>query len=313
MSTRDRPRSGPTGLGRAGLVLFLGLVAVGCSTIDNVQPQAAVRGETTVRPAATTTTTGPTASLGVPQSTVAVDRVESTVWETLAGAYTVEIVETLPHDPTAFTQGLLQLPDGTLVESTGLVGDSRRQRLNADGGIESLVELDAEVFGSALALASGALHHFWLEGGEVVIADPVTLAEIDRRPFADPVWGACGLGDQVITSNGSSALTVRDAALDPVATVNVSLGGEPVSQLNELACLDGLAFANIWLQPGIVVIDLDSGAVVATIDASSLAPGNPLGADDVLNGIAIDDDSETLWLTGKRWDTLFRVRLVPAG
>ncbi len=294
-------------------MLFLGLAVAGCSTIDNVQPQAAVRGETTVRPSATTTTTGPTASLGVPQSTVAVERVEPDVWASLAGAYVVEIVETRPHDPTAFTQGLLRLPDGTLVESTGLVGDSRRQRLADDGTVTALRELEADVFGSALALASGALHHFSLEGGEVVIADPETLNEIDRRPFVDPVWGACGIGDQLVTSNGSSALTVRDAALSPVATVNVTLDGEPVSQLNGLACRDGLAFANIWLQPGIVVIDLGSGAVVATIDASSLAPGNPLGADDVLNGIAIDTETNTLWLTGKRWDTLFRVRLVPAG
>ncbi len=293
-------------------MLFLGIAATGCSTIDSVQPRAEVRGETTVRPAATTTT-GPTASLGVPQSTVAVERVEPDVWASLAGPHTVEVVETRPHDATAFTQGLLRLPDGTLVESTGLVGESRRQRLAQDGSIEAIRSLDTDVFGSALALNAGVLHQFSLEGGDVVIADPTTLDEIDRRPFADPVWGACGSGDQVITSNGSSALTVRDAGLDPVATVNVTLDGEPVSQLNELACREGLAFANIWLQSGIVVVDLATGNVVATIDASSLAPGNPLGADDVLNGIAIDPDTDTLWLTGKRWDTLFRVRLVPTG
>lgn len=313
MPFRDRARPGLTRRVGAPMAIAIALAATGCSTIDSVQPQAAVRGETTVRPAATTTTTGPTASLGVPQSTIAVERVEPSVWDDLTGDHTVEVLETRPHDPTAFTQGLVLLDDGTLVESTGLVGESRRQRLADDGSVAALVDLDPTVFGAALALADGRLHHFTLEGGEVVIADPDTLAEIDRRPFADPVWGACGSGDQIVTSNGSSALTVRDLALEPVATVNVNLQGEAVSQLNELACLDGFVFANIWLQPGIVVVDLATGAVVATIDASSLAPGNTLGADDVLNGIAIDRTTESLWLTGKRWDTMFRVGLVPTG
>ncbi len=298
----------------AAMAVLLALGA--CATVDDVAPSGQVLGETTVRDRgaeATTTTTAatqPEASLATPQSTV-VDA--PTGLDGFRGPHVVELVESIPHDPTAFTQGLVLLDDGTLVESTGLTGDSRRQRIDAIGVVGAVASLPDDVFGTGLALADGRLLQFTLEGGEVIVADPVSLDELDRRPFADPVWGACGLGDRVVTSNGSSTLTIRNLDLEPVDTVTVTLDGEPVTELNELACADGRAVANVWLSSSLVVVDLTTGAVTATIDASSLAPDNALTADDVLNGVAFDADTNTLWLTGKRWDRMFRVALVPVG
>src|SRR6185436_3348846 len=71
--------------------------------------------------------------------------------------YTYQVVHTYPHDPTAFTQGLIYL-DGDLYESTGLNGRSsirrvkletgkvlQQQPVSADYFAEGLVNWDSEL------------------------------------------------------------------------------------------------------------------------------------------------------------------------
>jgi glutaminyl-peptide cyclotransferase len=92
----------------------------------------------------------------------------------------------------------------------------------------------------------------------------------------------------------------------------VRLDGRPVERLNELECVDGTVWANVWLTDTIVAIDPSTGAVTAVVDASGLlADRSTMGDEDVLNGIAHDPETGRFLLTGKRWPVLFEVVFEP--
>jgi glutamine cyclotransferase len=112
-------------------------------------------------------------------------------------------------------------------------------------------------------------------------------------------------------SDGSDALTVRAPESFAVArTVKVTRGGRPLDRLNELECVGGDVYANVWMTDTIVRIDMKTGQVTATMDASGLlTPAERLGT-DVLNGIAYDPADQTFLITGKLWPKLFRVKFV---
>jgi glutamine cyclotransferase len=116
-----------------------------------------------------------------------------------------------------------------------------------------------------------------------------------------------------VMSDGSPKLTFRDPeTFARIGEVNVRRGGVPVTMLNELECVDGVVYANIWQDTHIVRIDPTSGEVTAWIDAANLlSPAERVSA-DVLNGIAALPGSHNLLITGKRWPHIFEVELVPA-
>ncbi|MDH3707647.1 MAG: glutaminyl-peptide cyclotransferase, partial [Acidimicrobiia bacterium] len=119
--------------------------------------------------------------------------------------------------------------------------------------------------------------------------------------------------DELIMSDGTASLTRRDPdTFAPVDTIEVTLDDEPITQLNELECVDDTVWANVWRQDVVVGIDPDTGAVHSVVDASTLLDPSARTNEAVLNGIAHDEEADTFWLTGKYWPTLFEVRFVPA-
>jgi glutaminyl-peptide cyclotransferase len=113
-------------------------------------------------------------------------------------------------------------------------------------------------------------------------------------------------------SDGSAQLTFRDPdTFAPIGTVAVTLRGRPLEMLNELECLDGKVWANVWLTDHIVRIDPDTGRVEAVVDAAGLLPEADRAGADVLNGIAAVPGTDTFLVTGKLWPTLFLVRFIP--
>lgn len=224
--------------------------------------------------------------------------------------WTVEVLDRFPHDPGAFTQGLEQLDDGTLLESTGLRGESTIRRVDpATGSVIESASLDDAEFGEGATVSDGTIVQLTWQEEVARRWDLATLEPLPSWEYTGEGWGVCRLGDRFAMSDGSSTLTFR--ALDDFSVlerVTVTLDGEEVVRLNELECVDGHVVANIWISSTIVVIRPD-GRIVATIDAQALV--DEVGDEpDVLNGIAVRDD-ETLWLTGKLWPTLFAVRVVP--
>ena len=231
--------------------------------------------------------------------------------------WTVEVVDRIDHDPTAFTQGL-EVVDGVGYESTGRRGESTIRRFDpVTGEIALSVPLDVALFGEGLTLAGDRLLQVTFTSGTGFVRDPDDLAVVDTFGYDGEGWGVCASDpDSFWLSDGTATLRRLDTEdFGVIERVEVSGEGLTVGQLNELECVDGLVLANMWHRDDIAVIDPARGEVVALVDASSLAVevAPAVAGDDqnVLNGIAALDDG-TFLLTGKRWPTLFRVRLVEA-
>lgn len=228
----------------------------------------------------------------------------------------VEVLETLPHDTDAFTQGL-ELSGGVLYEGTGLNGESSVSATDFATGEElARAELDDEYFGEGITLTDDALWQLtWLEG-VAFERDPVTLEERRTVTYEGEGWGLCYQPEQdrLVMSNGSGTLTFRDPeTFEETGSVEVTAGGESVRNLNELECVDGEVYANVWLTDTILRIDPETGAVTHEIDASGLLTESEAQQADVLNGIAKAEEEDEFLITGKLWPHLFRVRFVPAG
>ena len=218
------------------------------------------------------------------------------------------IVETIPHDAGAFTQGL-EIYNGRLFESTGLVGRSSIREIDLASGTIVRNEPVPEVFAEGLTLVGAdALQLTW-KAGIAYRYDTNTFAVTDTYTYDGEGWGLCYNDSQLVMSNGSATLQFRDPETFALrSTIDVELEGIPVQQLNELECVDGSVWANIWKSTLIVEIDPTSGDVTGVLDAAALVPEAVAGdSSAVLNGIAYDDETGTFLLTGKLWPVIYRV------
>jgi glutamine cyclotransferase len=228
-----------------------------------------------------------------------------------------EEVARYPHDPGAFTQGLLWHA-GALYESTGLYGRSslRRVRLQ-DGEVEAIRYLPDDEFGEGLARVGDELIQLTWQAGRAY-RWPRDGFERGQPPLATyrydgEGWGLCHDGERLVMSDGSDVLTFRDPDdFAVLGSVSVTLDGEPLKDLNELECVGDDVWANVWYDDRIVRIDPADGRVTAWLDLSGLLPAEQraaLGPDAVLNGIAWREDTETLLVTGKLWPVIVELRL----
>ena len=221
-----------------------------------------------------------------------------------------ELVATRPHDPAAFTEGLVAHGD-VLLESTGLYGQSSIRRVDpSTGTVLAEQPLAATLFGEGVTVLGGnAVQLTWNEH-RILGWDPMALTRTANRRYPFVGWGLTTDGTSLIASDGSA--TVR--WLDPTAltvrrTVRVHDGARAIDQVNELELRDGILWANIWHSDRIALIDPADGHVRAWVDCAALrrrltAPG------EVLNGIARDPVTGRMAVTGKDWPQLFVIRLV---
>lgn len=227
---------------------------------------------------------------------------------------TVEVLEQHPHDPQAFTQGLLY-HGRVFYESTGLVGRSSLREVDpASGDVVRARALSSNLFAEGLALVGDRLYQLTWRAGTVFVWDRATFNPIGSFTYDGEGWGLCYDGTDLYMSDGSASLTVRDPTdFSVTRSFGVHDGNQPVKALNELECVGDSIYANVWLTDEIVRIDKRTGRVTARIDASPLRRAMPdlKDPDAVLNGIARGSASDTLWLTGKLWPQMFEVRLVP--
>lgn len=222
------------------------------------------------------------------------------------------VVARLPHDATAFTQGLLYYR-GYLYESTGLHGRSSLRRVAVDSGhVVQQIPLARHYFGEGLARVGKRLYQLtWKAGVAFVYALP-DMRRIGRFHYAGQGWGLTANGSQLIMSDGSATLRFIDpATFDVVRRLRVTRNGHPVDNLNELEYIHGEIWANVRYRDYIVRIDAHTGRVVGVIRAGHLRARLPDSA-GVLNGIAWDGANQRLFITGKNWPVLLRIRM-PAG
>lgn len=216
-----------------------------------------------------------------------------------------------PHDPGAFTQGLVYL-DGRFYESTGLYGESTlREVIPETGEVVRSLPLETQYFGEGLAHVDGRLIQLTWRSGIAFVWDADTFDRLDTFRYDTEGWGLCFDGTDLWMSDGSATLYRRDPeSFELRARVRVMDGDEPVGLLNELECVGPHIYANVWQTETIVRIRKSDGRVAAWIDAGGLLDPEERAAlpgDAVLNGIAHDPASGRFFLTGKRWPVLFEV------
>lgn len=226
----------------------------------------------------------------------------------VTGAF--EIVAVVDHDPDAFTQGL-EFAGDRLFESTGLIGRSTLRETDPTTG-EVIRSRDVPgVFAEGLTIVDDEILQLtWTE--EIAYRyDRDTFELLDTYAYEGQGWGLCHDGTRLVMSNGSTRLTFRDVeTFAELGSVEVTFNGAPVPRLNELECVDGAVWANVWLTPLIIEIDPATGRVLRVVDATSLLPESVDGnAQAVLNGIAHDAATDTFLLSGKLWPLSYRVRI----
>jgi len=225
--------------------------------------------------------------------------------------YTYDVVKVRPHDRGAFTQGLVYL-DGTLLESTGLNGQSSLRKVDLEtGSVLKRVDVPAEYFAEGLAVLNGRLFQLTWRNETGFVYDLESFQKEKEFTYPGQGWGLTTDGQWLIMSDGTEQIRFLDpATFEEKRRITVLAHGAPVNRLNELEYIKGEIFANVWGTDYVVRIDPASGRVVGVVDFTGLLPQEDRDDNtDVLNGIAYDANGDRLFVTGKRWPRLFEVRL----
>ena len=235
--------------------------------------------------------------------------------------YGYEIVASYPHDPEAYTQGLLW-HDGYLYESTGQWERSSLRQVDlASGQVlrSKPVTLTPPVratFAEGLALVGDELFQLTWKDRVAFVWSLDGFTKLREHSFSGEGWGLTYDGERLILSDGTSKLRFFDpATFKQIGAVRVTRSGKPVDQINELEFIDGEVWANVWQEDYVIRIDPQNGQVTGVIDFTGIIDIEPNivvggGAQNVLNGIAYDSEGERLFVTGKEWPALFEVRLI---
>ena len=225
--------------------------------------------------------------------------------------YSYEIVKVYPHDPDAFTQGLA-FRDGKLLESTGEEGRSTLRSVDLDSG-QTLkkVDLAPQYFGEGMTVLNGKIYQLTWQHHIGFVYDYQTFERLRDFNYEGEGWGLTTDGQSLILSDGTNRLRFLDPNTFRVTkTIAVTENGKPVRQLNELEFINGEIFSNIWHDTRIVLINPETGAVTASIDCSGLvSQSGAFDEEAVLNGIAYDEASGRIFVTGKLWPKLFEIKV----
>ncbi len=228
-----------------------------------------------------------------------------------APVYSYSIVNVYPHDPTAFTQGLVY-DDGVLYEGTGLRGQSTLRKVELTTGIVlQLHELPDEYFGEGVTLYDDKIIQLTWQANVGFVYDRNSFLLLDKFYYEEEGWGITFDGSRFIISDGTATLHFVDpATFTETGRVEVRDENGTVDNLNELEFINGEVFANVYLTDRIVRIDPQSGKVTGWIDLSGILPPEDRSRQvDVLNGIAYDAENDRLFVTGKLWPKLFEIKL----
>jgi glutamine cyclotransferase len=221
-----------------------------------------------------------------------------------------EVVRSFPHDPDAFTQGLL-VRDGFLYESTGRKGQSSLRKVEIETGkVVQRLGVGNQYFAEGLAAWGSQLIQLTWETNIGFVYDRATFKQLRTFTYKGEGWGLADDGARLVMSDGTPELRfLNPQTLAEISRVRVLDGAAAVDDLNELEVVKGEILANVWLTDRIAVIAPATGRVVAWLDLKGLmtAQANP---DAVLNGIAYDAARDRLFVTGKLWPRMFEIRVI---
>jgi len=222
-----------------------------------------------------------------------------------------KVVRSYPHDPQAFTQGLVY-HNGVLYEGTGLKGQSSIRKVELESGrVLQIRRIDDKYFGEGIVIWKDALIQLTWQSEIGFVYDLATFEPRRTFTYQGEGWGLTHDGTRLIMSDGSSTLRFLDpATLRETGRLPVHDGGLPVEELNELEFVKGEIYANVWNTHRIARISPKTGVVTGWIDLRGLLNPRDAAGVDVLNGIAYDAAKDRLFVTGKLWPKLFEIQLV---
>jgi glutamine cyclotransferase len=233
--------------------------------------------------------------------------------------YTYDIVKAYPHDPAAFTQGLV-FHNGVLYEGTGGKGtDSFKSSIRKveieTGKVLQKHELGPQYFGEGISIIGDQIYQLTWREHTAFVYSLADLKPQKEFKYSGEGWGLATDGTMLFMSDGTHVIRVVDpATFETKRTIVVNdEKGSPVMQLNELEWVNGEIWANIWQSGKIVRIDPANGKLLGRVDFENLVKQEQADNDeaDVLNGIAYDPASDRLFITGKLWKRLFEVKIKP--
>ena len=227
-----------------------------------------------------------------------------------ARSLSYEILNVLPHSTRHFTQGLF-FHEEKLYESIGHYGQSALLRYSAD--MESIPlnrALSAKYFAEGATIHKGVIYQLTWRAGEAFAYLPKRLTKQEGFTYEGQGWGLTSDNEHLWMSDGSDQLKRIDTQGNILSTVNVTHNGNPLNRLNELEWVNGKIFANRWYDQRIYVINPTTGKVTHSLNLAALAqPELARSREHVLNGIAWQPETQTLWITGKNWQSLYELKI----
>lgn len=229
-------------------------------------------------------------------------------------ADTYKIIHTYPHDPKAYTQGLIYL-DGHLYESTGLNGRSSLRMVDLETGkVEQQISVDSKYFAEGLTNWGSTLVQLTWLAHTGFVYDRFSFRQLRTFHYDGEGWGLTQDGRSLILSDGTSTLRFLDPETFKVTrSIVVKDQGSPITELNELEYVRGEIYANVWHTDRIARISPATGKVLGWIDLTNLlATDRHPDPEAVLNGIAYDAAHNRLFVTGKLWPEIFEIEVIPS-
>jgi len=229
--------------------------------------------------------------------------------------YTYNVVNTYPHDRTAFTQGLV-FEDDVLYEGTGQYGYSTLRRVELEtGDILQIRELSEQFFGEGITIYGDEIIQLTWQSNIGFVYDKESFELLQEFNYSTEGWGITHDGTRLIMSDGTSTLHFLDPqTFEEIGQLEVLDNDTPIARLNELEYIQGEIYANVWQEDWVVRIAPQTGQVVGWIELRGLLTAEDRSEPvDVLNGIAYDAMTERLFVTGKLWPKLFEIELISPG
>lgn len=228
--------------------------------------------------------------------------------------YTYTILNEYPHDITSYTQGL-EFRNDTLYESTGQYGQSKLRRLDyKTGEVINNINLSDEYFGEGLTILSDKIYQLTWKKGTGFVYDVNTFEKISSFKYGESKegWGLCNDETIIYKSDGTENIWLLNPnTLVEDDHIQVYTNKGKITGINEMEWIDGQIYANRYQKDGVAIINPKNGAVIGVIDFSPLKKKVTQHEGlDVLNGIAYNPKTKTIFVTGKRWDKLFEVEIL---
>ena len=226
--------------------------------------------------------------------------------------YTFQVIRAFPHDPHAFTQGLV-FHGGFLYEGTGLKGRSSLRKVRLETGeIVQEVDLAPEFFGEGITIVKSEIVQLTWQSQTGFVYNLSDFHLLRQFSYSGEGWGLTTDGHEVFMSDGTPEIRVLDpGTLTERRRFTVHDGTTPIKELNELEFVEGEIFANVWQTDRIARISPRTGEVLGWIDLEGLlSPVYRLESGAVLNGIAYNAERKRLFVTGKLWPKIFEIQLV---